>query len=254
MNTTSSEHLVGSMSALTRNFLSCEDLSDLGALFVRDVLAMIPADEVIIDVNTYDFVRPPLFSWNVDKDWAKRYNTEFHAINPSISALKTLARSGLPYVKRFDELTVEPLEQTAFFQRYMTPQGHRFSLIAGQPLQIAGDPVPNFQVLLVRRESRPAFSDFEMSCLYMLLPVLSQSTQKIMKSGSTWTASVLRNAFRLPPRLAEVAALIVEGNTNKDIAEALGLTLGTTKHYAHQVFELTGTTTRADLCRLVLGS
>src|ERR1051326_1361757 len=44
---------------------------------------------------------------------------------------------------------------------------------------------------------------------------------------------------QLTPRQREVAALIASGLSNKQIARQLGLTLGTVKHYVHQILEKT---------------
>ena len=44
----------------------------------------------------------------------------------------------------------------------------------------------------------------------------------------------------LTPREREVATLIAHGLSNKEIAVRLGITLGTVKHYVHQMLEKTG--------------
>jgi two-component system, NarL family, nitrate/nitrite response regulator NarL len=44
----------------------------------------------------------------------------------------------------------------------------------------------------------------------------------------------------LTPREREVAALISAGQSNKQIARTLGLSVGTVKHYVHQILEKTG--------------
>jgi DNA-binding NarL/FixJ family response regulator len=44
----------------------------------------------------------------------------------------------------------------------------------------------------------------------------------------------------LTPREREVAALIADALSNKQIASRLSITLGTVKHYVHQILEKTG--------------
>ena len=44
----------------------------------------------------------------------------------------------------------------------------------------------------------------------------------------------------LTPRECEVAILIADGLSNKQIARRLGITIGTVKHYVHQILEKTG--------------
>jgi DNA-binding NarL/FixJ family response regulator len=63
---------------------------------------------------------------------------------------------------------------------------------------------------------------------------------------------ILRPATRaemaaLTPREREIATLIAEGLTNKEIAARLGLTLGTVKHYVHQILEKTGLPSRVSI-------
>jgi DNA-binding NarL/FixJ family response regulator len=48
----------------------------------------------------------------------------------------------------------------------------------------------------------------------------------------------------LTPREREVAALIADGLSNKQIAQRLAITVGTVKHYVHQILEKTGLTGR----------
>jgi DNA-binding NarL/FixJ family response regulator len=43
----------------------------------------------------------------------------------------------------------------------------------------------------------------------------------------------------LTPRELQVAALVANGLSNKEIALRLGITLGTVKHYVHQILEKT---------------
>src|ERR1044071_6279851 len=45
---------------------------------------------------------------------------------------------------------------------------------------------------------------------------------------------------RLTPREREIAALIADGLSNKEIAARIGLTVGTVKHYVHQILDKTG--------------
>ena len=46
--------------------------------------------------------------------------------------------------------------------------------------------------------------------------------------------------FALTPREREVAALIADGLSNKQIAQRLRITFGTVKHYVHRILEKTG--------------
>ena len=48
------------------------------------------------------------------------------------------------------------------------------------------------------------------------------------------------NLDKLTPREREVAVLIADGLSNKQIARRLRITVGTVKHYVHQILEKTG--------------
>jgi DNA-binding CsgD family transcriptional regulator len=58
---------------------------------------------------------------------------------------------------------------------------------------------------------------------------------------------MLRGRIGLTPRECEVCDLVTAGATNRDIAEALGLTLATVKFYMAQIFDKMGVETRTAL-------
>ena len=58
---------------------------------------------------------------------------------------------------------------------------------------------------------------------------------------------------RLTPREREVAALIADGLLNKQIADRLGLTVGTVKHYVHRIIEKTELPNRAAIAVALTG-
>jgi DNA-binding NarL/FixJ family response regulator len=58
----------------------------------------------------------------------------------------------------------------------------------------------------------------------------------------------------LTPREHEVADLIAQGLSNKQIARRLGITLGTAKHYVHQILEKTGLPTRVAIATRLNGA
>jgi DNA-binding NarL/FixJ family response regulator len=67
------------------------------------------------------------------------------------------------------------------------------------------------------------------------------------------TSSPSSTALRmLTPRERDVAALIAEGLSNKQIARRLAITVGTVKHYVHQILEKTGLPGRVAIANEVL--
>lgn len=53
----------------------------------------------------------------------------------------------------------------------------------------------------------------------------------------------------LTPREREVAALVADGLSNKQIAQRLQITLGTVKHYVHLILEKTGLQSRVAIAK-----
>jgi DNA-binding NarL/FixJ family response regulator len=53
--------------------------------------------------------------------------------------------------------------------------------------------------------------------------------------------------FGLTPRETEIVGAIVEGQSNREIAARLGISLQTVKHHLTSVFDKTGTSSRLEL-------
>jgi DNA-binding CsgD family transcriptional regulator len=64
--------------------------------------------------------------------------------------------------------------------------------------------------------------------------------QPMIVVRSSPTLVPMSSLAMLTPREREVAALISAGHSNKEIARSLGLTVGTVKHYVHQILDKTG--------------
>jgi DNA-binding NarL/FixJ family response regulator len=56
----------------------------------------------------------------------------------------------------------------------------------------------------------------------------------------------------LTPREREVAALIADGMSNKQIARRLTITVGTVKHYVHQILEKAGLQSRVMIATAIV--
>jgi DNA-binding NarL/FixJ family response regulator len=53
--------------------------------------------------------------------------------------------------------------------------------------------------------------------------------------------------FELTPRELEIVAAIVDGDSNRDIADRLDISLQTVKHHLTSIFDKTGASTRLEL-------
>jgi DNA-binding CsgD family transcriptional regulator len=236
--------MLTALATIAETFTRCTTLEALVDVLSTELFALVPFGELMCDLTSFSFNRPALIRLGMDDAWTKRYNAEFFRLNPASDALKALAAAGVPAVRRFEALCAEPLQTTRFYREYMRPQGHAHSIVALSP--------PSLVMLLVRKDGEPAFSDDELRIVFILLPALAAALARIVRSSDDWAAAVIKHAFQLPPKLAEVALLVARGHSNQAVADELGLTLGTAKHYVHKLLEATGASSRADLCRMLL--
>jgi hypothetical protein len=108
-------------------------LSEIDSLVREAVVARLAADEFILDIASHDLSRAPLIRVGVQDVWARRYNSEFHRLNPVTAALKAhLDHSGI-VVRRFADLSREPLAETRieaiadavyYLDKYFIPPEH----------------------------------------------------------------------------------------------------------------------------------
>jgi DNA-binding NarL/FixJ family response regulator len=70
---------------------------------------------------------------------------------------------------------------------------------------------------------------------------------KLLQELTTETAGPPKKTFGLTPRELQVAALIAEGCTNKDIAAECGIGEETVKHHLKRIFDKTGVSSRLEL-------
>lgn len=215
--------------------------------------ALVPHAELVCDLTSFDLNRPALVRQGVDDEWTRRYNDGLYSLNPATSQLRSLLAAGAPVARRFEDLCRGPLSETRFYTEYMLPQGHTHSLLAAMPLTgiAVANVAPALILLLVRKTPVP-FTDAELDTVLIALPALALALGRIVRSSDEWAGAVVKHAFSLPPKLAEVALLIAQGLPNQEIADRLGITLGTAKHYVHKLLDATGASSRADLCRILL--
>ena len=239
------------LAQLAHALAAAPDVPALAAIILGPMQAVIPADEVVVDVTALELNRPAMIRHGVDPSWSKRYDKEFFAVNPATAALKAGLAARGPFVRRFEAMVSGDLRETRFFKEYMAPQKHAHSLVAGMSLTPSGGP-PAMVALFVRTENSPNFSDAEVSALTLLTPALAWAANAIIRTSDDWTKAIVQHAFGLPPKLAAVAVLLARGMSNQEVATELGITVGTAKQYVHELLDWTGAASRSDLCRLVL--
>jgi DNA-binding CsgD family transcriptional regulator len=64
-------------------------------------------------------------------------------------------------------------------------------------------------------------------------------------------ADVMRQAFNLTPAEVEIAGLLMQDKTTREISEWLGVTIHTVRFHMKQLFAKTGTTRQGSLLRLL---
>jgi DNA-binding NarL/FixJ family response regulator len=91
------------------------------------------------------------------------------------------------------------------------------------------------EVVKLAREVR---ADSGITVDFGATPELGQPLVVVRMPPGTSPASASLQA--LTPREREVATLIADGLSNKQIARHLAITVGTVKHYVHQILDKTG--------------
>jgi two-component system nitrate/nitrite response regulator NarL len=77
-------------------------------------------------------------------------------------------------------------------------------------------------------------------CVAILAQALSAST-------NTHPPTVARKSFGLTPRELEITANVVEGYSNKEVAQKLGISEDTIKHHLSNIFDKVGASNRLEL-------
>jgi len=240
------------VAAVATAIASSQSLKELANVSRLEVAPLLRADEFVLGVSTPEFNRPALIRIGVQDSWAQRYNREFHVLNPAIAGLKRHLRIGKPFAGKFADLCPRPLFESRFYKDYMKPQKHLYSLLGAMCLGDVGAPSPTLNLLAIRYEGQSDFTDQEVAIFEILLPAFAWAIHRAKRSADDWAKDVIKSAYDLPNKLAHVAVLLTNGMSNKEIANALGLSLGTVKQYVFQIFASTGAGSRSDLCRMIL--
>lgn len=80
--------------------------------------------------------------------------------------------------------------------------------------------------------------------------VLADSLRRVLAGGTAFDAPAGEPANDLSPRELEVLAMLVRGQSNKEIARLLGITERTVKAHVHAAFESLGARNRTEAARL----
>ena len=71
--------------------------------------------------------------------------------------------------------------------------------------------------------------------------------QSFMLRRPAWAGDALPPEPVLPPRLAKIAALVIDGLTDKQISQRIGLTFSTVRTYVRQIYRRMGVHSRVGL-------
>jgi len=79
---------------------------------------------------------------------------------------------------------------------------------------------------------------------------LADSLRRVLDGGTAFEDTAAQAARDLSPRELEVLAMLVRGQSNKEIARLLGITERTVKAHVHAAFESLGARNRTEAARL----
>lgn len=83
-------------------------------------------------------------------------------------------------------------------------------------------------------------------------PMSGEMARKVLNSMRTEKASPTRPLDQLTPRQNDILRQLAEGKSNKEVAEALGLTEGTVKQHVHAIYRALQVANRVEAVNLFL--
>ncbi|WP_375741369.1 LuxR C-terminal-related transcriptional regulator [Pseudomonas boanensis] len=169
------------------------------------------------------------------RDYLCHYR-EFDPLQPALCV-----DSGRPVLPLHDAMTRQPREQRQVYQGFL--QRHGICDVVEVIARDQGRPVAG--VSLLRTVELGRFATRELDCLQGLQGLLELAARHAPGARET-VANPLAN---LTAREQEIALLLREGQTNKDLARQLDLSLATVKTHLIHLFRKTGARSRTELVR-----
>jgi DNA-binding CsgD family transcriptional regulator len=177
--------------------------------------------------------------------WAAAYREHFHRIDPCRPS--RFARSATVLVASDRLMPLEVLTRTEYYRGFMQPMRalHKVELFFRDP---AGALYAGLRV--TRTPEQGPFSDDDLRLLRELQPLLAAALSSTLGRDLPGLAAQMR---LLSEREREVAGLVLQGLSNKEICRTLGTGLPTVKTQLHSIFRKLGVAGRGALAAMALG-
>lgn len=176
--------------------------------------------------------------------WVAAYRDYFHRIDPCRPS--RFARSGSTLVSSERLMPLDALRRTEYFNGFMRPMGalHKVELFFRDA---TGRMYAGLRVTRTVEQGRFAADDLRL--LQELQPLLDASLASCLQRRSPELGLQLRP---LSVREQQVASLVLQGLSNKEICRRLGTSLPTVKTQLRNVFRKLNVAGRSELAALAL--
>lgn len=212
--------------------------SDFSMSLLRHTNSYILTDPVI--VSNYD----KYFEDDFIEKYEKEYNT-LDYLNWLFNSKESLV------IRESDHISEEMRRKSPFYQEYLEP----FNLIHIASLIICVNGHFTAALTLYNSADRGDFTDKDIYILQQLLPHLQQQMEKLVGNEGTKQedpANYLKQQFSLTSREIQIARLIYQGLSNRDIAAELVIAEETVKKHAYNIFKKLGISQRSQLAAFVI--
>jgi DNA-binding CsgD family transcriptional regulator len=180
-----------------------------------------------------------------DARWVAAYYNHFHRIDPCRPS--RFAHTNAVLVSSDRLMPLDALTRTEYYRGFMRPMRalHKVELFFrdGAGAMYAG-------LRVTRTAEQGGFSDADLQLLHELQPLLAAALSSSLRRELGGLAA---HMCRLSEREREVARLVLQGFSNKEICRALGTGLPTVKSQLRSIFCKLGVSGRGGLAALALG-
>lgn len=199
--------------------------------------------------NQVDFFDP--VGRNMEKKYLDLYYDEFQYID---TMFWFFSNSRTEVYRESDFVTPAMQAASAFYSGWLAPQGIHYSMGS----MVVQNGVLYGSVNLWRSKTQGDFSDEEVQIMNVINRHLSLRfgtwfPKGFQKRGTSSHLDSLAGAYHLTPREVEIAELIYEGLSIREIAELLFVTENTVKKHSTHIFKKVNVDNRARLARIVRG-
>ena len=186
---------------------------------------------------------------NVEPVWIQHFQTRFVHEDPFI---KQATVSGPSVIRREDLPEESRFFRSSFYNNFWRPQGIHHKLL----IRLASRGRFFGGIGLMRSRREPAFGEREVQVAGLLAPILTLAVERhwllarLGEAPREGPGTRLRELYGLSAREEEVARGVIEGQTNLEISQRLGISEFTVKRHLQNIFEKMRVRSRSALtCR-----